>query len=147
MKLIYTLAIIIAPVLAVYAAEPLPKDAEVKETRIVVTFPEPIKQAMKTRMRRNLQDIHRIQASLAQGDFALAAEVSEFSLGLSSLGPHNARQAPYMPESMQRLGMEMHQASSRIAIAAQEGDLVQALDKLSQVTALCVACHATFRAK
>ena len=118
-----------------------------EDPRTVVEFPPEIKRAMLERMRRNLLDIHRIQAALAKNEYASAAEVAEFSLGLSSLGPHNTRQAPYMPPAMQHLGMEMHAASSRVALAAQEGDALQALDKLSQVTAICVGCHATYRAK
>ena len=118
-----------------------------EDTRTVVEFPPEIKQAMLERMRRNLLDIHRIQAALAKKEYGSAADVAEFSLGLSSLGPHNARQAPYMPPAMQHLGMEMHAASSRVALAAQEGDALHALDKLSEVTAVCVGCHAAYRAK
>lgn len=130
-----------------FAADLPQTAAHSKDTRIEVAFPDEIKQAMLTRMRRHLLNIHQIQASLAKGDFDQAAEVAEFSLGLSSLGPHNAHQAPYMPPAMQHLGMEMHQASSRVAVAAQEGDALKALDKLSQVTATCVGCHAAYRAK
>lgn len=124
------------------AHEPASKDA-----RVAVDFPPDIKQAMLERMRRNLSDIHRIQQALAAADFDRAVRVGENSLGLSSLGPHNARQSPYMPEAMRQLGIQMHRASSRFAVAAQEGDLPKALEKLSEVTGLCVACHATYRAK
>jgi len=82
---------------------------------------------MLERMRRNLSDVHEIQSALAESNFERAAEVAEFSLGLSSLGPHNARQAPYMPPEMQHLGMEMHSASSRVARTAQEADAMKAL--------------------
>ena len=119
----------------------------VQDTRQIVDFPEPIKQAMLERMRRNLSDIHDIQRALADNDFKRAAEVAEFSLGMSSLGPHNARQAPYMPPAMQHVGMEMHRSSSRLATVAQEQDLAKAVDGLARVTGLCVACHAVYRAK
>jgi len=102
---------------------------------------------MLERMRRNLSDVHEIQLALAESNFERAAEVAEFSLGLSSLGPHNARQAPYMSTEMQHLGMEMHSASSRVARAAQEADTMKALQALAQVTGLCVSCHAIYRAK
>lgn len=115
----------------------------VQDTRQVVDFPESIKQAMLERMRRNLSDLHEIQRALADNDFKRAAEVAEFSLGLSSLGPHNARQAPYMPPAMQHMGMEMHRSSSRLATVAQEQDLAKAVDGLARV----VACHAVYRAK
>ena len=119
----------------------------VPDTRQTVDFPEPIKQAMLDRMRRNLSDINEIHRALADNDFKRTAEVAEFSLGLSSLGPHNARQAPYMPAAMQHMGMAMHRASSRLAVVAQEEDLVKAVDGLAQVTGLCVGCHAVYRAK
>lgn len=102
---------------------------------------------MLERMRRNLSDVHEIQKALAESNFDRVAEVAEFSLGLSSLGPHNARQAPYMPPEMQRFGHEMHSASSRVASAAQEADVAKTLEALSRVTGLCVGCHAIYRAK
>ena len=134
--------------LPILAAGPIHhKPAEINDTRVVVEFPVGIKEAMLERMRRNLSDVHEIQKALAEANFERAAEVAEFSLGLSSLGPHNARQAPYMPSAMQHLGMEMHGASSRVARAAQEADAIKALGALSQVTGLCVGCHAVYRAK
>lgn len=117
------------------------------DTRELVAFPLPIKQAMLMRMRRNLADIQRIQQALAEGNFEAAADVAEYSLGLSSLGPHNARQAPFMPEPMQQMGMQMHAASSRLARTAQEADLEKSLAGLAELTAYCVACHAAYGAK
>lgn len=133
--------------LPVFAADQAHKTTEIQDTRLVVEFPKGIKEAMLERMRRNLSDVHEIQKALTESNFERAAEVAEFSLGLSSLGPHNARQAPYMPQAMQHLGMEMHSASSRVARAAQEADAMKALSALSQVTGLCVGCHAVYRAK
>ena len=148
MKILALIVFVAVPALALSADQPKqPKHEVTPDTRTMVEFPHEIKQAMLTRMRRNLQDIHRIQAALAKKDYSEAADVAEYSLGLSSLGPHNARQSPYMPPAMQHMGMEMHAASSRVAVAAQEGDVALALDKLSQVTALCVGCHAAYRAK
>ncbi|MBI3561685.1 MAG: cytochrome c [Gammaproteobacteria bacterium] len=124
-----------------------PPTAEAPDTRVVADFPEPIKQAMLQRMRRNLTDIQRIQAALGEGNFDQAAEVAEFSLGVSSLGPHNARQAPYMPSAMKELGMTMHKASSQLALVAQTGDMQESVRELAKVTGYCVACHASYRAK
>ena len=122
--------------------EPAPK-----ETRVMVDFPHDIKMRMLQAMRGHLASIHRIQQALAEADYDLAAKVAENGMGLSSLDAHNARQAPYMPEPMQNMGMQMHSATSRFAVAAQEGDLAKALGRLSEVTGTCVACHATYRAK
>lgn len=136
-----------AVLLPALAADRVHVPAKTQDTRLAVDFPEGIKQAMLERMRRNLSDIHEIQKALAESDYERAADVAENSLGVSSLGPHNARQAPYMPEAMQHLGMEMHRASSRAARAAQEADMLKTLEGLSQVTGLCVGCHAVYRAK
>lgn len=147
-RLIYcSMACAVVVLLPAFAADQPHKTAKTQDTRQVVEFPEGIKEAMLERMRRNLSDVHEIQKALAESNFDRAAEVAEFSLGLSSLGPHNARQAPYMPSAMQRLGMEMHSASSRVARAAQEADATKALLGLSEVTGLCVGCHAVYRAK
>jgi len=137
----------VAIVMPVLAADQPHNTAQIRDTRIVAEFPAEIKQAMLERMRHNLSDVHEIQKALAESNFEHAAEIAEFSLGLSSLGPHNARQAPYMPPEMQHMGMEMHSASSRVARAAQEADAMKALGALSQVTGLCVGCHAIYRAK
>lgn len=110
-------------------------------------FPPPIKVALKQRMRENLMYVNQIETAIAANDMDRAAELAEFKLGLSSLGPHNARQEPYMPEGMRHLGMEMHKASSRLARVTQEGDQLTALRSLSEVTTLCVACHATYRVR
>jgi len=130
-----------------FAADPVHAPAKIQDTRLAIDFPEGVKQAMQERMRRNLSDIHEIQKALAEFNYDRAADVAENSLGVSSLGPHNTRQALYMPEAMQHLGMETHRASSRLARAAQEADMAKALEGLSQVTGLCVECHAMYRAK
>lgn len=133
--------------LSAFAADQPHKGPATQDTRLAVDFPEGVKRAMLERMRRNLSDVHEIQKALAESDYDRAADVAENSLGVSSLGPHNARQSPYMPEAMQHMGMEMHRASSRLARAAQEADTAKALRGLSEVTGLCVGCHALYRAK
>lgn len=117
------------------------------ETRVTVDFPHDIKMRMLQAMRGHLESIHLIQQALAEGDHDRAVEVAETRMGLSSLDAHNVRQAPYMPEPMRSLGLQMHSASSRFAVTAREGDLAKALGRLSDVTASCVACHAIYRAK
>lgn len=118
-----------------------------EDVREQASFPTPIKIALKQRMRENLMYVNQIGTALSENDLNLAADIAEYKLGLSSLGPHNARQEPYMPQGMRHLGMEMHKASSRLARVAQEGDQLSAFKSLSEVTNLCVACHATYRAE
>ena len=118
-----------------------------EDTRITVEFDDAVKQVLLERMRHHLSDIYEIQEALAKSNFNRVAEIAEYSLGLSSLGPQNTRIGPYMPPPMQQLGMEVHRASSRLAVVAQEGDMAKALEGLTEVTGKCVACHAVYRAK
>jgi len=67
---------------------------------------------------------------------------------MSSLELHGASHlAKFMPEDMQRAGTAMHQAASRFALKAQEGDALPAYKALSEVTAACVACHSGYRVR
>lgn len=118
-----------------------------RDTRIAAVFPPQIKLALYARMRDNLAALQTIQQALAANDFAAAADTAEMRLGISSLGPHNARQQPFMPEPMQHLGMTMHRAATEFATVAQERDMQAALAALAKMTALCVACHASYRAQ
>ena len=133
--------------IAAFAATDSTNSKVQSDLRQAADFPPPIKTALKQRMRENLMYVNQIETAIAANDMNSAAEIAEFKLGLSSLGPHNARQEPYMPEGMRHLGMEMHKASSRLARVTHEGDQLSALRSLSEVTTLCVACHATYRVR
>ena len=103
-------------------------------------------------MRDHLTALHEIQAALATGEFDRAAQIAEQRLGMTSLKLHGAHElAPSMPPAMQAIGTEMHKAASRFALEAANGsatgNLKEALGSLSNVTAQCVACHASYRLK
>lgn len=120
--------------------------ANSQEARQKVVLPEMMKEHMLGNMRDHLLALHEIQAALAKGDFDKAGDIAEQRIGMSSLASHNAaHMAPYMPQAMQDIGTEMHHSASRFAITTREGDMLKALDGLSQVTAQCVACHASYR--
>ncbi|MBI3545545.1 MAG: hypothetical protein HY081_02960 [Gammaproteobacteria bacterium] len=139
--------VIFAVVYSAYAGTPHAPSEISKDARQAVQFPPQIKTAMLARMRENFAAIHEIHAALAAEDFETAADVAENQLGTSSLGPHNARQQPYMPPSMQHLGMAMHSSASDLARALQEHDMQKSLKALTVTTSYCVACHATYRAR
>jgi hypothetical protein len=83
---------------------------------------------------------------LANDELDKAADVAESRLGMSSLKAHGAsHMAKFMPEGMRDAGTRMHQAASRFAIKAQEGEPLPAYKALADVTAACVACHASYR--
>lgn len=116
--------------------------------RQLVELPEMMQQHMLSNMRDHLAAIDEILARLGQGELDKAAEVAEYRLGMSSLDLHGAsHMAGFMPEGMRRIGTGMHQAASRFALIAQEGEPLSAYRALGGITSACVACHAGYRIK
>lgn len=147
MKKLTLAALLVASTAPAFAAPGAAGIVAPEDTRVTVEFDDAVKQVLLERMRHHLSDIYEIQEALAKSNFNRVAEIAEYSLGLSSLGPQNTRIGPYMPAPMQQLGMEVHRASSRLAVVAQEGDMAKALESLTEVTGKCVACHAVYRTK
>ena len=115
-----------------------------------MVFPEPLRAHTLSNMRDHLKVLAEIQVALAEGKFDTASAVAEQRLGMSSLKLHGAHDvARYMPAGMQAAGEAMHRSASRFAIEAQNsgatGDLKPPVQALAQVTATCVACHASYR--
>jgi hypothetical protein len=135
--------LIISAVSLVLASSPSAAD---KDSRLLVEFPEMMQQHMMANMRDHLLTINEILSYMGNGDMDKAADIAEQRLGVSSLGLHNAsHMAKFMPEGMQQAGTSMHQAASRFARKAQEGEPLPAYKMLSELTATCVACHAAYR--
>ncbi len=124
--------------------------APAADAREAVRFPPMLREHTLANMREHLATLAAIQSALSEGGYDRASTLAETRLGLSSLEAHGAHEvAPYMPPGMQALGMAMHRAASRFAIAATNagatGDVRPALDALSGLTAQCVACHGAYR--
>lgn len=120
--------------------------AAAEDDRQLVELPQMMQQHMMSNMRDHLAAINDILASMAAGSLDEAAETAESRLGMSSMGSHGAsHMAKFMPQQMRALGMTMHQAASRFALRAQEGESQAAYAALAEVTSACVACHAAFR--
>lgn len=120
--------------------------------RVVVKFPQAMREHTLTNMRDHLLALQQIQSALAKQEFDMAADIAEQRLGLSSLALHGAHDSSkYMPKGMQETGSGMHRNASRFAVVAKDaaatGDVKPALAALAQVTAQCVACHAGWRLK
>ena len=116
------------------------------DTRQLVQLPEMMQQHMLSSMRDHLVAINELLIMMANGDLEEAAEIAEYRLGMSSLESHGAaHMAKFMPEGMRQAGTSMHRAASRLALKAQEGDILPAYNALSEVTSACVACHSGFR--
>lgn len=123
-----------------------------EDDRIAIEMPGMMRTHMLANMRDHLLAIQEIQGSLATGKYDAAAGIAENRLGMSSLQSHGASHiAGFMPKDMQETGTAMHKAASRFAVVAQEAtvtrDLPRTLGALHDVTASCVACHASYRLK
>ncbi len=118
------------------------------DNRVAVELPQMMREHMLANMRDHLAAINEILAYLGSGKLDRAAETAEYRLGMSSLESHGAsHMAKFMPQAMREAGTAMHQAASRFARTAQEGDALTAYRALTDVTAACVACHSGFRVK
>lgn len=101
---------------------------------------------MMANMRDHLKAINEILTHMGNDELDKAANVAEQRLGMSSLESHNAsHMAKFMPAGMRQAGTSMHQAASRFARKAQEGELLPAYNALTDVTNSCVACHSAYR--
>lgn len=114
--------------------------------RQFVKMPPMMRQHMLSNMRDHLAAMNDILQLMGQGELDKAADVAEQRLGMSAMKGHGGgKMAKHMPEGMRDIGSAMHHAASRFALKAQEGDAVLAYQVLSEVTASCVACHASYR--
>ena len=125
----------------------LPLDSSASgDSRVPVKLPQMMQQHLLSNMRDHLAAINEILVFLGNGELDMAAETAEFRLGMSSLESHGAsHMAGFMPEGMRRAGTAMHQAASRFALKAQEGEVLPAYRALSGITSACVACHSGYR--
>jgi hypothetical protein len=118
--------------------------------RVIVHFPQELRDHTLANMRDHLLALQQIQEALAVQDFDNAGEIAERRLGMSAMGLHGAHEvAPYMPQGMREVGSAMHRSASQFAHAAEEasatGDMKPVNAALSKVMANCVACHAGYR--
>ncbi len=117
-----------------------------EDPRQLVQMPDMMQQHMLANMRDHLAAINEILDNMSKGRLDNAAEIAESRIGMSSLESHGARHmAKFMPEGMRNAGSKMHQAASRFALKAQEGDALAAYGALTDVTTACVACHSAYR--
>ncbi len=123
------------------------------DTRQLATMPPQMQEHMLANMRDHLQTLNSVFSDIADGKFDAASKVLEERLGMSSLPLHQAvEMAPFFPQPMQDAGTSMHRAASRLAIALQDASVTQTFDAMRavsagfrEVTASCVACHASYR--
>jgi len=124
-----------------------------EDSRELVKLPPMMQQHMLANMRDHLVALDEILGELAAGRTDKAAEIAEKRLGMSSLSLHGAAHlGKFMPETMGKIGTQMHRAASRFVITAQDAELDPSKDSqrkvyraLQQVTENCNACHQAYR--
>ena len=129
------------------AASAFPEDLTTDD-RQLVEMPAQTQEMMRQKMQDHLTVLSQIIAYLADNDLPAAAEIAEQRLGMSSMGKHRGTgmgPGKFMPKEMKQIGRGMHQAASRLADAADRGDLADSYSALQGVVASCAACHSGFR--
>lgn len=129
----------------------LPAFGQVPEdTRQLVEMPPAAQAVLRIEMLDNLGALNELFSLLVAKRLPEAAELAESRLGYSAMGKHAGMArgmgpGRFMPQSMHGIGLAMHGAGSELAKAAKAGDEPGAWAALQQLTANCVACHASFR--
>lgn len=143
--LIFTLFMTILPAQAQPPAPP-------QDHRQLVNMPDLPRSLMRSDMQDHLAALNEIIGYLAENNLAAAGETAEKRIGQSTMGKHAniARgQGPgrFMPETMLRMGWNMHDSASEFAKVAKSGDQAKSMAALQQLTSSCVACHMSFRTR
>jgi hypothetical protein len=121
-----------------------------EDGRQAVAMPPLQRALLREEMIQHTATVQQLVDLLGKGELARAAEIAERDLGLSSMGKHAARTrgmgpGRFFPQPMRSVGIGMHEAASRFADVAREGDSEAALQALSPVLSACVSCHSAYR--
>lgn len=123
-----------------------------EDARQLAPLPEPAQAVLRQEMLDNMVALNEILSLMADGQVKAAGQVAEAKLGRSAMGknralPFEARPGAHMPQAMHEIGLSGHQAASEFARAAARGDQEGAMALLPSLTATCVACHLSYRAR
>jgi hypothetical protein len=96
-------------------------------------------------MRRMLQSVHEITQAVANND-QLKLEPAARASGIAASADVDPLIERQVPETFRRLGVQTHQGFDALAEQAKVGAARDdILKSLAQITAQCVACHATYQ--
>lgn len=118
------------------------------DDREFIEMPKEAQSLMRADMQMNLSALNAIIASLAERDFAAAADIAESEMGRSAMGKHRSTGfAPgmFMSNDMRSLGRGKHEAASQFAEVAKTKNMKKTLMALNDLTNSCVACHSSYR--
>lgn len=111
------------------------------DARTAVVLPSHAADAVLAEMRTMLGSVHDILRAIAVGDSGLVQEAAARSGTAMALDPGLE---PLLPEEFLQLGLRAHAGFDTVArhAGAPRDTLVA---RLGEITAHCVACHATYR--
>jgi len=114
--------------------------------RQFVEMPETAKKIMRQKMLNNLVALTQILGLLADGKLKDAAGIAETQIGNWRIGGGTGMgPGKFMPIGMRQIAMTMHKSVDEFAQMARTGETTKAYAALQNITAICVACHASYR--
>jgi len=141
------------PLLAAASAVVAEPPAPPEDHRVLVEMPELQRELLRQEMQDVLVALNQIIGYLADGNLSAAGETAEARMGISTMGKHAAAArglggpGRFMPDAMRQMGFGMHEAASRFAEVAKEGDPADALRALQGLTSACLSCHMAYRTR
>lgn len=124
--------------------------ADTTDTRQLVEMPEQARQLLRGDMLSHLSALNQIFTYMAENNLKAAANVAENQLGVSAMGKHRGSgmgPGRFMPLEMRQIGWSMHESATQLAQHLIKDELTDSYQALQQVTAACVACHYSYRAR
>jgi hypothetical protein len=124
-----------------------------EDPRVFVEMPELQRELLRQEMQEILVALNDIVGYLAEGDLSAAGETAESRMGISTMGKHAAATrglggpGRFMPDAMRQMGFGLHEAASRFAKVAEDGDPVETMRALQGLTATCLTCHMAYRTR
>ncbi|MBE9562571.1 MAG: cytochrome c [Proteobacteria bacterium] len=118
------------------------------DMRQFVKLPEMTKKILRQRMLSNLMALTQILGLLADDKLESAANIAETKIGDWRIGGGTGMgPGKFMPKEMRQIGMSMHKTVDEFAKIARTGDKAKTYAALGNVTAVCVACHSSYRTR
>jgi soluble cytochrome b562 len=145
--------LIFLPVLLIGSLALAEPPAPPEDNRVLVEMPELQRELLREEMQGILVALNRIIGHLAEGDLSAASEAAESAMGVSTMGKHAAATrglggpGRFMPDEMRQMGFGLHEAASRFAKVAQDGDPAETMRALQGLTATCLTCHMAYRTR
>ena len=146
--------IVVAPLVAVprswtisrHAVGPALAEAQqAQDTRQRLLLPAPARDKVLAEMRVMLESVNRILQALAAGDTE-AVEKAARATGMASAADVNPQVKQELPQPFLALGMQTHKGFDTLADRMKaRGSQEDAIKGLAELTANCVACHASYR--